>query len=150
MSNIKAHAERELRASGYKMDGMDGPYDQMAIEAIMELLDVFSKQGHSGFSANYVIQAFTKLANFEPLAPLTGADDEWHECGDGVYQNKRCGHVFKQADRFNGQAYDIDGRIFRDPNGSCYTSSESRVPVTFPYTPTRVYVDVPGNKKPDA
>jgi hypothetical protein len=64
-----------------------------------------------------------------------------------MFQNKRCSHVFKQADRFDGQAYDIDGIIFYDwytdeegnKSKSYFTSADSRVPVTFPYVPTREY-----------
>lgn len=144
MSNLRMHAETELKAVGYKLDGTDEPYNDMAVKAILQLIDVFDEQGHSGFSAPYVLNAFSTLAKFEPLAPLTGADDEWNEVGDGVYQNKRCSRVFKQADRFNGQAYDIDGRVFREKNGGAYTSSESFVPVTFPYTPKTEYVEVEG------
>jgi len=81
-----------------------------------------------------------KLALFEPLNPLTGEDSEWQQVRGDLWQNLRCGHVFKDA---NGNAYDGEGRIFREPNGACYTSSDSHVPVTFPYTPKRVYVDVP-------
>jgi hypothetical protein len=144
MSNLINHAKRELQAIGYKMDGTNEPYNQAAVDAILELVDTFAKQGHSGFSGNYVLKAFGKLADFEPLTPLTGEDSEWNECGDGVWQNNRCSHVFKQADRFDGQAYDINGRVFREPSGSCYTGKDSMVPVTFPYTPTTVYVDAPG------
>jgi hypothetical protein len=56
-----------------------------------------------------------------------------------MWQNNRCCHVFKDN---AGNAYDIDGKIFREPDGACYTSRDSRVPVTFPYTPVREYVDV--------
>ena len=42
----------------------------------------------------------------------------------------------------NGQAWDSQGRIFRESNGSCFQSAESRVDITFPYTPKREYVDV--------
>lgn len=147
MSNLRKHAENELKACGYKLDGSDEPYNKLAADSILELIDLFSKQGHSGFSASYVIGAFTKLAAFEPMGPLTGDDEEWHECGEGVFQNRRCGHVFKQADRFEGQAYDIEGRIFRDPDGSCFTGHGSAVPITFPYTPAREYVDAPERAK---
>ena len=54
-----------------------------------------------------------------------------------MYQNRRCPHVFKSdADG----AYDIDGRVFVDPDGSSYTSRDSRVSIEFPYTPKREYV----------
>ena len=55
------------------------------------------------------------------------------------WQNNRASHVFKCSD---GQAYDIEGKIFRDKAGHCYTNRDSRVDVTFPYTPKREYVDV--------
>lgn len=139
------HAEREFRAAGYvPLDQAqeDGP-NKWIQQNVVELLEVFGRQGHSGFSAPHCVEMFRKLALHEPLVPLSGADDEWNEVGDGVFQNNRCSHVFKQADRFNGQAYDINGRIFREPSGACYTGRESCIPVTFPYTPTREYVDVP-------
>ena len=138
------HAKREFKAVGYiplDQPQEDGP-NKWIQENVLELLDVFSKQGHSGFSAPYCISTFKKLASLEPLGPLTGADDEWTEVVDGrMLQNNRCGHVFK--DSKDGQAYDIEGRIFREPNGCCFTSRDSRVPITFPYTPTSEYVDVP-------
>lgn len=141
MSNLIEHAKREFLAAGYKPVGEeeDGP-NKWIQENILELLSVFSKQGHSGFSAPYCIDVFTKLAKFEPLCPLTGSDDEWSEVDNGLWQNKRCGRVFKGSD---GKAYDIDGKVFREPNGCCYTNKDSRVYVTFPYTPTTEYVNVP-------
>jgi hypothetical protein len=78
------------------------------------------------------------VAAFEPLTPLTGGDEEWVEVTPGCLQNKRCSHVFKE----NGQAYDIQGKVFREASGSTYTSGDSRVPVTFPYMPKSVVVDV--------
>ena len=139
------HAQREFKAAGYDPieNSEEGP-DKWIQENILELLKVFSAQGHSGMSAPYCINTFSKLANFESLAPLTGEDDEWAQVGeDGdCYQNIRCSHVFKDKD---GRAYDIQGRIFREPNGGCYTSRDSRVYITFPYVPTTEYVDVPGD-----
>lgn len=136
--NILEHAKRELKAVGYiplDEEQEDGP-NKWIQENVLELLEVFSKQGHSGMSAPYVIQLFEKLAMLEPLCPLTGEDDEWEEVDDGLYQNKRCSHVFKN----NSRTYDINGKVFIDPSGVGWTSSESRVDVTFPYTPKTIYV----------
>ena len=148
MSNLHKHALAEFRAAGWTDD--EGKFKEEMQEAIckhvLELLKVFADEGHSGTTAPYTVNMFKKLAMFEPLVPLTGEDWEWTEVSAGVFQNKRCSHVFKQADRFNGQAYDIEGRVFREPSGACYTGAESRVPVTFPYTPKTEYVDVPGDK----
>ena len=110
----------------------------MVCDNILDILRVFSEQGHSGSSAPYVINLFTKLAMFKPISPLTGEDSEWDEISDGIYQNNRASTVFKDHDR----VYDINGKVFREKDGACFTSSESRVDVTFPYTPTTEYVDV--------
>lgn len=137
------HARIELEAMGYDLDDSEEGPNKWMVENVFDLLRVFSAQGHSGASAPYAVETFRKLALHEPLCPLNGELLEWVEVGPGVFQNKRCSHVFKQADRFNGQAYDLDGRVFREPNGACYTNADSRVPIVFPYTPTRIYVDVP-------
>lgn len=139
--SLKEFARDEMQRAGLFDKGSD--YDGMMGEAVMKMIDVFADEGHSGFSANMAISIFEKVARFEPLTPLTGADDEWMEIGTQnggpLFQNKRCSHVFKDM---NG-AYDIDGKVFREPSGACFTNSDSRVSVTFPYVPKREYVDVP-------
>jgi hypothetical protein len=120
----------------------DDPNDKMQQEmnsGIIQIVEIFSRQGHSGFSAAYAIRLLEKLLRFEPLTPLTGHDDEWGDVTDEFFQNKRCFHVFKE--KTTGRAYDIDGKIFRDPDGSCFTNADSRVYIEFPYTPKREYVD---------
>lgn len=141
-SNLIVHAKTELLAAGMDANSKeDGPNKWIA-ENILELIEVFSKQGHSGSSAMYAIDVFAKLANYKPLGPLTGEDSEWFDHGYCM-QNKRCSHVFKQANRFDGQAYDLNGKVFREPNGATYTGTDSMTPIVFPYTPTTVFVDVP-------
>lgn len=146
MSNLELHAKKEMEIAG--LFDKDSDYGGMLGDAVMKMIKVFADEGHSGFSAPMAIRIFEKVARFEPLTPLTGADDEWMEVdcpsrGDGekafCYQNVRCSHVFKD----NNGAYDIEGRIFREPDGSCFTSYDSLVAVTFPYTPKHEYVDVP-------
>lgn len=152
MSNYKTHALNEFRAAKWVdandkfIDGMQ----EMICNHVLKLLDVFANEGHSGSSATYAINMFEKLAKFEPLVPLTGEDWEWNEVSDGVFQNKRCSHVFKQADRFDGQPYDIEAVVFWEwftdkESGekfkSYYTSSDSFKSITFPYTPKREYVE---------
>lgn len=136
------YAMQEFRVAGWIDE--DGNYtDEMQqdiCEHVLRLLHEFSEEGHSGTSANYAVSLFRQLACFEPISPLTGEDHEWTEVREGCFQNKRCSHVFQDETG----AYDSEGRIFREPNGTCYQSRGSRVPVTFPYTPKREYVDVPG------
>jgi hypothetical protein len=142
MSNYRTHAEQELKAIGYDLNDQEEGPNKWVMQNLFELLEVFDNQGHSGSSAPYCANMFKKLALFEPLGPLTGDDDEWAllDYEDDIkYQNKRASHVFKDAD---GRAYDINGKVFREPNGVCYTNRDSRVYVTFPYTPTTEYIDV--------
>jgi hypothetical protein len=141
-SNSIGHAKTELKLAG--LFDKDSDYGGALGDAVVDLMKVFAIEGHSGFSASLTTSLFERVSRHEILTPLTGTDDEWviHDYGDGspYAQNRRCGHVFKNAD---GTAYDIDGKVFREPSGFTYTSFESRVPVTFPYMPKREYVDVP-------
>ena len=118
-------------------------------------MDVFDGEGHSGSSAPYTINLFSKLASFEPIVPLTGEDWEWFDHGYSK-QNIRCSHVFKQPDRFDGQAYDIDAVIFwewiefeGEVSKSYFTNSDSHQPITFPYTPKREYKFRPTEQFPN-
>lgn len=144
MNNYESHAWAEFRAAGW-VDENNQFHDEMQKDIclnILGLLAVFENAGHSGSSAPYTINLFTRLAMFKPIAPLTGEDWEWEHVYDHpdtgpTYQNKRCSSVFKDK---NG-AYDIDGIVFWDwykndegeMRKSYFTGYGSRVPVTFPY-----------------
>ena len=154
MSNYEKHAMREFKAAGWLNE--DGTYidemQGMICDHVLKLLEVFDGEGHSGSSAPYAINLFSKLAKFEPVAPLTGEDWEWTLLDYGMgtkYQNNRDSRVFKDED---GQAYFIEGKVFwewcmpyegrepMEPYKAYYTCRESSVPVTFPYVPTTEYV----------
>lgn len=130
-------ADRELPQATDEMQ-------ELMNRQIKEVLLVFSTHGHSGFSASYAIAVLEKLLRHEPLGPLTGEPEEWRDVseftGSPHFQNIRCSRVFK--DGVDQPAYDIEGRVFRDAIGA-HTSKESRVYITFPYTPTTEYVDLP-------
>lgn len=112
------HAKQELELN--KMFDKDADYGGALAESAMELIEVFSKQGHSGCSAlNIVSDLFNKLSRFKPISPLTGKDDEWCEIADGIFQNKRNGAVFK--DGKDGKAYFNDAYVKKTPNGSCWS-----------------------------
>ncbi len=131
----------------------DDPIDQYAndiVDSVEALIKVFLAQHHDDASAAETIATFKLLANFKPLGPLTGTDDEWHDISVEMghqpagtqWQNKRCSRVFKDGD----VAYDMEGRIFREPDGNCFTSKDSWVYITFPYVPVTEYVDVPADR----
>ena len=122
--NLFSHAENEL-GKGFDIE-------------LQELLLVFSSQGHSGASAAITTALIEKLLRYQPISPLTGESAEWVDHGYCM-QNKRCGAVFKQPDRFNGQAYYLDGIVWEDEEGHRYTNRESMVPIVFPYMPHTEY-----------
>jgi hypothetical protein len=143
MSLTLKHAKRELALLGYK------PIEELAEddpnrwvqENILELLELFAKQGHSGSSAPYVIGMFFKLASHEPITPLTGDDSEWEKIDFQTMQNVRCSRVFKNIN--TGRVFDIQGKIFEEPDGARYANGESSTDVTFPYIPHTEVVKVP-------
>ena len=128
MSNLIDYAKDELKRIGMIDSGE--PYNDLATKAILDLVELFDYQGHSGFSASYVVSTFSRLAMFKPLSPLTGEDDEWNDEGYCI-QNKRYSAVFKDKD---GTAYNIEGKVFTDDGEVWYTCKDSKVNVTFPYT----------------
>lgn len=125
------------------------PLQQLANKDILELIKVFSEQGHSGMSAPYVLSYFDRLVRFKPLGPLTGEDDEWiprgrsETNGPRTYQNRRLYSLFKSVyddghvEYDDVEAYECmnvnehipyfgggSGKIFRE-----------FFPIKFPYTP---------------
>lgn len=150
--NLYSHAVRELKAAGYYKEEpaneVGAGMNALMRDNILELVKVFSKQGHSGSSASFCINLFADLAKYKPLLPIQGTDDEWTDVseygsrkGTKVWQNNRAGHIFKEDD--GKGAYDIDAVVYREPNGACYTKGGARTYITFPYTPTVTYIDVP-------
>ena len=138
MRNYKDYAIDELTRIG--MYGSDDEINRMMCDHILKMVDMFAEEGHSGFSANYAVNILQKLLLWKPLSPLTGEDDEWIKTRDNVFQNKRYSCVFK--DGKDGQAYDIHGKVFVEPDGVSYTSRDSRVYIEFPYVPKTEYVNV--------
>lgn len=101
MSNLRDHAERELKLAGVEQD----IYGDYLSDAVLALIDLFSKQGHSGMSASYTLHLFDKVAHFKNITPLTDNPDEWINHGD-YYQNIRNSSCFSED---GGQTYyDLD------------------------------------------
>lgn len=90
-SPLVNHAEDELERAG--LFDPDSDYNGALAHGVMHLIQTFSKQGHSGFSAAMTLQLFEKLANFKTLTPITDDPDEWHDVSDisgtPMWQNKR-------------------------------------------------------------
>ena len=92
-SNLARYAWDELVRVGAFTADTDF-YGGMTGRAIMELIETFAGQGHSGGSAPTVIAAFARLVSFEPLTALTDDPDEWQEVADGLWQSCRKSDAF--------------------------------------------------------
>jgi hypothetical protein len=86
-SQFVQFAQYELSNAG--LFDPDSDYGGMAGRSVMELVRVFSKQGHSGFSASMVSTIFYDLTKWKPLTPLTNNPREWNEVGYGMWQSSR-------------------------------------------------------------
>jgi hypothetical protein len=104
--NLAGHAEKELRKAG--LFDKDSDYNGRIGIAVLELIKVFSSQGHSGFSAGWVKELFNKLANWENLTPLTNDIKEWENVSEfsstpgELWQNLRDPSCFSND---GGQSY---------------------------------------------
>lgn len=124
MSNLVAHAKNELQLAG--LFDEDSDYNGALGKAVLELVKVFAKQGHSGFSAAMTLKLFNEVANYKPLTPIGKSKDEWMDISgmsiDPTWQNKRRSTTFS---RDGGKTwYDID-----DPtldNGDTWQPKEGK------------------------
>lgn len=128
--NLYRFAENELSRLKDDKDGMQSRMNKHLLKMVKE----FSKEGHSGFSASYAIAKLSRLLKWLPITAIEDNPDDWEQVGDGSLQHKRCSKIFKDKDRFDGQAFNIKGRVFSDNNGqSWFTNSKSSLPIEFPY-----------------
>ena len=109
MTNLTQYAKEELERAG--LFDRDSDYGGLLGNSALEIVETFTKQGHSGHSAEVVTQLVSKLLRYEPLTPLTYAEDEWtdvsKETGHPLWQNKRRLSVFSKD---GGKThYDLNG-----------------------------------------
>lgn len=95
----------------YSKEDLKDSYNKLAYKSILELIKVFSKQGHSGFSANYCLSTFERLSRFKPLSDLSNNPEEWNDvsgfCNKRTYQSRKNPSCFS-LDLKN--YYDIDSK----------------------------------------
>lgn len=100
------YAKNELQIAG--LLDKDSDYEGRLGESVLELIEVFAKQGHSGGSREMMIGIFTKLAMFHPLTPITSNPDEWMKVSETgpMWQSKRKPTTFSKD---GGKTwYDLD------------------------------------------
>lgn len=100
LENLVSHAEKELKLVG--LDKKDSDYGGLLYKAVLDLIKLFAKQGHSGYSAGMVRQLFNKLANFETLSPISDRKEDWENVSISrdnnkpLWQNKRDPRYFSE------------------------------------------------------
>lgn len=137
--NLLEFAKNELKIleDNCKEDKEALQLQQLITKDVLDIIEVFSNQKHSGSSAPYIISLLKRLLSYKPVTPLTGEDDEWIDVSEyfenkKVWQNKRYLSVFKDE---NNNATCQDAIYFSNDEGhTFYTCRESTIPITFPYT----------------
>jgi len=136
--SLITHARKEATLlMKYCDDDAKAMQEEMNNE-VLNLIQMFASQGHTGSTGNYALHMFTRLVNFKPLTPLTGEDDEWidvmtYEGTPYMQQNLRCSSVFREL-HDNCTAYMIDAKIFTNDNGvTWFTNANSKEHIDFPF-----------------
>jgi hypothetical protein len=102
-SCLATHGRKELELAGMydsEVDGSKalGAWNKLTADAVVELLDVFGNQGHSGMSGEMALELFCRLGRFENLTEITDDPDEWidrtKESGEPFWQNDRNYSIF--------------------------------------------------------
>lgn len=151
MSSLVEHAERELKlACPYQEEDAIGKddFNEVLTKNVLELVQTFANQRHSGSTSEIVIGLLGELLHFKPLTPLTGDQEEWLEVPSfnpeyRLFQNIRSSRVFTEV-YHTGRvvSFDVNGRGFLDSDGTLYWDSQrSRVEIAFPYMPSTEIVD---------
>ena len=132
------HAKRELMLAGMFDKEVDeseaaGSWNILCAEAVVELMELFARQGHSGMSASMTQELFNRLSKVEALTELTDNPDEWNDIsemqgGKPGWQSQRNPSAFSED---NGKTYyDLNDACFKftdEEDGCVYTGSpESR------------------------
>ena len=132
MDNFVEWAQKELDRLEASAGADDDGTQKMINDDIMEIVKVFSSQGHTGFTASYALSIIKRLLDWKPIQPLTGEESEWGTDIDPD-QNNRCTAVFREKGD-TSKAFYLHGKVFSNDGGkSWYSNHESRIPVTFPF-----------------
>lgn len=108
--NLVQHAERELRNAG--LFDKDSDYGGEVGQAVLELVEIFANQGHSGMSSGLVIHLFSKVASYRTLTPIDNPakSGEYIACdrAETVWQSTRLSTLFSEDGGRNW--YDLNGK----------------------------------------
>jgi hypothetical protein len=92
-SRLVAHAIHEFSLLPKAENELDQQYQDQLQSNALDLVFVFSRQGHSGGTAADLLDLFNRLMARNPLTPLTNNPAEWEDMsaqtGYPFWQNKR-------------------------------------------------------------
>lgn len=163
-TNTARFAARELSIlSKAATDPDNRPIIEPFREEILALCEKFGKSGQSGgsapFTASALSQAIKKLCLQEPICPIMDIPEEWVDVaeisdltkGRTLFQNNRCGGLFKDGD---AAPYYLDAISFKTQEGG-YLNINSGVLLPdgskiysrqrvkkFPFKPKTFYIDI--------
>jgi hypothetical protein len=98
-SSFEVWAEAELRRAG--LFDQDSDYDGMLGDSVMKLIEAFSGEGHSGYSAHLAASIFRDLSDWKPLTPLTDSPDEWNHIEEAMAGRPDCWQSARRPDAFS-------------------------------------------------
>ncbi len=129
-SRLIEHAKLELKLAGLFNHNSD--YDGCLAPAVMDLIEVFARQGHSGGSAHMVLELFDKVARFQPLTSLEGIHKNGWYVDQSEVMGKPEGTVLQCTRDSSIISWDggktwqtVDGRVSVDDGKSFFRASQS-------------------------
>lgn len=116
--SLVEHARNELKLAG--LFDADSDYNGMLGTSALEIVELFSKQGHSGASAEMVTQLVSKLMRYETLTELTYGPEQWNDVsaasGVQMWQHKRKSTTFsKDGGKTHYDLDEGDGEAKKEP-----------------------------------
>jgi hypothetical protein len=154
-NNYTKHFERELQILRENNEGSEELIIDKFEQVIRDILEINSKQGHSGSSAHFYAAYLSEIIKdamlMKPLGPITGIDCEWVDVssygsdGDSIFQNNRDCAVFKEGK--DSKPYYLDAIVWvGEKAGDSFTGKVeelySRQFIKLPFTPKTFYIDV--------
>jgi len=134
-SNLVHHARRELENAGWFKE--DSDFGGLVGPAVLKMVETFSDEGHSGFSAGLCIDLFKRVASFKLLSPIknpmeTGEYIDHTDISGGhpVFQSTRLSSLFSNDG--GKHWHDIDIHV---PRWRRIFLRQNVVLVNFPYLP---------------
>lgn len=104
--SLVEHAKKELELAG--MFDKDSDYGGAIGESVLELVEIFAKQGHSGFSAMLTLELFNKVAHYKTIVEFIPSLKDSIEVSETVIQSTRRSDVFTRDGGKNWYSIDTD------------------------------------------